>query len=483
LISDLKGEIFSPLLYRLSYFAKCRLLIREATPPKKLFIDAFSVLEHFCVNESQSWTQLTSTSGEIEMKDSWNREYIKVNRDGTTGKWHVDGVLPHRDKNGKRKRCRKRFDTQAQADRYAESQRDLGEHYLTSGQTRRTRLTEIEEADAINAIKLIEQKFKGEGRTLTDSALFFIDQFSNFDKNVKLGDAIAAYLTNPKLVKKSEAHKKQFRRRLVRFEKAYGSEVTLDSFSAEDIEDWIYDDLKDVSDTERRNEYACIHAFFNWCLKKNKVIRNVVSVVDKPDATERVPQALSIPEVETLFEWAQKIDAGSTVPFFALATFAAIRPSEVLRLKWEDFNWDQNVIAVDGKGKRRRSVDLPKTCVKWLKPYIVEEGDVAPQNIRKLFDLVRALAGYRLRKKALYGVDKEGYDELVENCDSDDRPKWINDVLRHTGITYYQKQIQHIGKVAAWAGNSVSVIDSHYRAVTGVTDKTNKQFWALKPSN
>ena len=54
--------------------------------------------------------------------------------------------------------------------------------------------------------------------------------------------------------------------------------------------------------------------------------------------------------------------------------------------------------------------------------------------------------------------------------------------MRHTGITYYQKLKQNVGQVADWAGNSVSVIHSHYRAVKGVTDKTNKQFWAIKPT-
>jgi len=416
------------------------------------------------------------------MKYDWNREYIKVKKDNTTGMWHVDGVLPHRDKNGKRKRARKRFTTEIQADKWAEMQRDKGEAYLTSGSLRRTRLREVEESDAISALNLLSAKY-GEGtKKLTEAVLFYIEKFDSVNKNVLVSDAIKSYLANPKLVRASKDHQFQFKRRLVRFELYIDDSSTLDDIESQYMEDWIYDEMKNVSDTERRNEYACLHAFFNWCLKKEMCVKNPLTKVDKPDATERVPEALNISEVETLLSWAEKIDAGSMVPFFALGIFAAIRPEEINRLDWADFNWDDKVVTIDGKGAKRRSIDLPDTCVEWVKPYALKSGSVSPTNVRKLYDFIRALSGYRISKRSLYGLDKEGYDELVADSGNESRPRWINDAMRHTGITYYQKIIQNVGKVAEWAGNSVSVIHSHYRAVKGVTDKTTKQFWAIKPT-
>jgi site-specific recombinase XerD len=416
------------------------------------------------------------------MKQSWDKEYIKVEKRSTTGKWHVEGVLPYRDKNGKRERVRKRFDTKDQAYQFAEQQRDKGINYLRKGTERHTRLNEQQEADALSALKILEAKFPDDIRTLTDAVFFYCDQFQNINKNFPLGEAIKKYLSNPKFVKCSSEHQRQFRRRLNRFLKAHDENKSLDSFTSDYIEEWIYDELREVSDTERRNEYACIHAFLNWCVKKELVFKNVCSVVDKPNATAHKPQALTIPQVKSLMKWAKEIDCGSTVPFFALAIFGGFRPSEIARMDWSQFNWDENIIVVEGKGNRYRSVELPETCVAWIKEYAEEEGSVTPANLKNIWSLVRALAGFRITRRQLYGVDKEGYDDICVKCEDKSRPKWVSDVMRHTAITYYQKQNQDIGKTASWAGNSVSIINTHYRAVEGVTGTTNKQFWNILPS-
>jgi site-specific recombinase XerD len=413
------------------------------------------------------------------MKYDWNREYIKVSKNSTTGMWHVEGMLPHRDKNGKRERVRKRFHKREQADIYAENQRTRGENYLESGVRRLSRLTDKEENDAIAAIKILEGKELDV--TLSKAVMFYAEKYKDYVSDVTLSDAVEDYLTNPKFVTKTDTHKKQFRRRLKKFEAAHDS-IKLSDLESDGLEKWIYNKARDVSLTERRNEYNCLNAFLNWCVKKEKLSKNPLGKVDKPDETKRKPEALTVEEVKSVLQWAEKIHKGSMVPYFCLATFAAIRPEEIQRMDWADFDWDDKIVMVDGKGARHRSVDLPEVCIKWLKPYAKSKGSVCPDNFRKLFDLVRALAGFRLRKQALHGIDKEGYADLVKNCDSEDRPVWINDVLRHTAISFYQKLIKDVGKVADWAGNSPSMIHKHYRAVRGVTDKTCDEFWAIEPS-
>ena len=184
------------------------------------------------------------------MKHDWNREYIKVEKCNTTGKWHCDGVLPHRDKNGKRKRARKRFTTKEQADRWADEQRDKGEAYLYSGAVRRTRLTDIEENDAINAINLLNAKFGSNKKNLTEAVIFYMSQFESVNKNTLVTDAIKSYLSNPKLVRTSKDHQFQFKRRLTRFEIYIDDEATLDDIESQYMEDWIYDEMKDVNDSE-----------------------------------------------------------------------------------------------------------------------------------------------------------------------------------------------------------------------------------------
>ena len=73
-------------------------------------------------------------------------------------------------------------------------------------------------------------------------------------------------------------------------------------------------------------------------------------------------------------------------------------------------------MVIDGKGARRRSVDIPDTCVKWIEPYALEDGPVAPANAKKLFNLVRALAGFRIASTSLDSLDKESFEEELKKA-------------------------------------------------------------------
>ena len=91
------------------------------------------------------------------MKQAWDTSYIKEPKLLPNGKWSVYGVLPHRAKNGKRKLVRKEgFGSKAEAEAYREEQQFKGRQYQMGGEERLTRLDYIQEADAINAIKMLE---------------------------------------------------------------------------------------------------------------------------------------------------------------------------------------------------------------------------------------------------------------------------------------------------------------------------------------
>ena len=418
------------------------------------------------------------------MKNQWNTDYIKItkNNDGPKVYWQVAGMLPHRDAKGKRLRIRKRFDSKAKAISYADDQKDRGMRYLASGETRQTRLHPHEENDAIAAIKLIQSK--SPKSTLMDAALLFVNHVEKVKERINIDDAIENWITNPAFTSNSDVHQYQFTRRIKFFGKHFDGNLKIDEVTADQIEEFIHDENRDVSDKERLNQYACVHAFFGFAKKKKWVADNTCTEVAKPKPDGVDPVALSIPEVKKLMKLAEQVDAGSMVPYFALATFSAIRPSEILRLDWSKFVWDDDkpCVVIDGKGKRRRSVELHETCIKWVKPYALKQGEVAPANARKLFNFIRALAGYRIAASQLEGVDKEGFDNELKGHDDTQRPEWVRDVMRHTGITYFLKERNDKHYVSSWAGNSPQVIDSNYRAVDGVTASTCKQFWNILPS-
>jgi len=420
------------------------------------------------------------------MKQEWDISAIKEPKYLSKRKlWEVYGILPKRDTNGKRKRLRKVFETKEKAVAFRKDQQDEWNTYYQNTNIRRTRLSEREESDALNAIALMKQKFPEDylKKSLYDAVRFYCDKFDPLHKDMMLDEAIAKYLKNPKLVRATKDHMNQSKWKLDNFYETFGNRLIGD-FTAEEIEDYIYDENKEWVDKTRANHYSILHTFFNFCLKKDWTIKNVVSKVDKPTQSNEEPIALSIPEVKKLMKVAEEVDAGSMLPYFALAIFCAVRPSEILRLDWKKFVWDDKkpCFVIEGKGQRRRSVEMPETCIKWLKPLSAEEGSVAPANAKKLFNLIRAIAGYRVSRKSIEISEAEEWEKKLKKCEVESRPTWVRDVMRHTGITYYLKQNDDQNKTAMWAGNSPQVINSNYRAVTGVTAGTCKQFWDILPN-
>lgn len=420
------------------------------------------------------------------MKQEWDISAIKEPKYLSKRKlWEVYGILPKRDSNGKRKRLRKVFDTEEKAIAFRKDQQDEWHVYYLNTNIRRTRLSERQESDALNAISLMKQSYPEDylNRSLYDAVKFYVDKFDPNHGIMKIDEAIERYLKNPKLTRTSKDHQNQSEWKLRKFSDHFDNRLVSD-FTAEEIEEYVYDENKEWVDKTRANHYSILHSFFNFCLKKDWLMKNPVAKVDKPNPAMLEPQALSIPEVKKLMKIAEQVDAGSMLPYFALGLFSAVRPSEILRLDWKKFVWDDKkpCFVIDGKGQRRRSVDMHPTCIKWLKPLSAKEGSVAPANAKKLFNLIRAIAGYKVSRKSLEISESEEWVNKIKNCDSVSRPLWIRDVMRHTGITYYLKINNDKNKTAMWAGNSPAIIDSNYRAVDGVTAGTCKQFWDILPS-
>ena len=108
-------------------------------------------------------------------------------------------------------------------------------------------------------------------------------------------------------------------------------------------------------------------------------------------------------------------------------------------------------------------------------------GDFAPKNNKKLFNLIRACAGFRQAKSSISSMDWYGLDAEVENCEDETRPEWVIDQMRHTAITHRLRVVKHEGEVGEWAGNTPQTIKKHYKSVKGITKKSTSEFYKLTP--
>jgi integrase len=144
----------------------------------------------------------------------------------------------------------------------------------------------------------------------------------------------------------------------------------------------------------------------------------------------------------------QKCD-DALLPMLVLGGFAGIRSAEIARLKWEDFNWDDNVIVLSSeitKRQRRRMVPI------------------TPQ-IRALLERFRPLTGNVLT------VDP--YKELPKLTD-----QWVHNGLRHSYISYAMAKHKNAAMIAEFCGNSETEVQRSYKAL--VTEKQATEWFELE---
>jgi integrase len=145
-------------------------------------------------------------------------------------------------------------------------------------------------------------------------------------------------------------------------------------------------------------------------------------------------------------------------PWLVIAAFAGLRPSEILRLDWSAFKWDEQpepAIAVPANVARKtnspRRAELNETLRYWLAPM---RGAVGP-----LYGACDLKSEHRLLKEL--GRETKRVSALISaaiGCEW----KWKNDAHRHSYGSYRYAQVKDFALLASWMGNSVPVVRKRY---------------------
>jgi integrase len=163
--------------------------------------------------------------------------------------------------------------------------------------------------------------------------------------------------------------------------------------------------------------------------------------------------ALSLEEVKRLLYAAMLLQNGSAVASVAIGILGGLRPSEIHDLKPADIG--ENVIRVSGgklRRKLKRTVPIPPVLASWLKKH----------------PFTGLPSGWDYKMKALKKVTKA--------------KKWVQDVIRHTSISFQADRDKNEALTAYNCGTSIQMMNQHYRHTI---DEENaiSEFWNLSPAN
>ena len=192
--------------------------------------------------------------------------------------------------------------------------------------------------------------------------------------------------------------------------------------------------------------------FFNWAIRHHYCLEDPCKRLDKIPKDMSQIATLSFEEARRLLYAAMRLQDGAAAASVAIGLFAGLRPSEIADLKPADIT-SRGIRVSGGKLRRqlKRTVPIPDVLTAWLKKYPFE-------GIPK---------GWQYKLKA-----------LKKATDAD---KWVQDIIRHTSITYQTERDKNEALTAFNCGTSIGMMNRHYRDSIDDEEAVD-EFWRLTPA-
>jgi integrase len=348
-----------------------------------------------------------------------------------------------------------------------------------------TRLTPAQEAEAEHCFADLN------GRSMTLAIRFFMDNYREPLKKITVREAFTEFLDAKKRSGLRDASLKGLKTRVGFLVRKFPDKLVSDIQTAHVAEAAAQPGVTDATREDNRRSFS---SFFSWSMEKQYCMTNPAKKTIRRRGTrdDVEPAILSLDDVRQFLGIASDYKGGKLVPYVTLALFAAIRPTELARLTWDNIDLEAGIVTIGAKMakmRQRRIVDmacltekdkggreytLPANLIAWLKPHAKAKNPFRVANWRKDFDAVKLAAGFGNPDLKPAGPETDAAKQRRKAL----KP-WTPDILRHTGISNHLACFQHEGKTAAWAGNSPDIIQRHYKGLVKQADA--KEFWTIKP--
>jgi len=220
-----------------------------------------------------------------------------------------------------------------------------------------------------------------------------------------------------------------------------------------DLERWM-ERHKAKAKATRRNIRVHLVGLFNFAKDRKFIKENPAELLGTPNTSKTRPYVMPVEDVDAVMRYAAA-NAPETVPYFALALFAGIRPQgELSRVTWADISFERNEIDIRAdvsKTGDERFIEMSQNLVAWLLPHRKAAGPIdAP---RAAVERVRRGAGVR----------------------------WEPDCMRHSFGSYHMAQHENAGKTALQMGHrQIDTTFEHYRRAVRKEDAA--KFWNIRPA-
>lgn len=202
----------------------------------------------------------------------------------------------------------------------------------------------------------------------------------------------------------------------------------------------------------RQTMRRALSAFFSWAVRHHYCLENPCDRLDKQPRDMSRISVLSLEECQRLLHAALLLHDGAAAASVAIGLFAGLRPSEIRDLKPDDIAREK--IRVSGgklRRKLKRTTPIPPVLAAWLE--------------------LHPFTGF-----------PSGWDGKLKTLKKATKAKsWVQDVIRHTSITFQAERDKSEAGTAFNNGTSIEMMNRHYREIID-DDDTVRKFWNLTPA-
>lgn len=203
--------------------------------------------------------------------------------------------------------------------------------------------------------------------------------------------------------------------------------------------------------TTKRSIRLALSTFFNWALRRQYCMENPCERLSPIRLDQKSVSILHLNEIKRLLKIATVYKDGACAAAVAIALFAGLRPSELQLLESNDIRENDIIVSkVKMSRKEVRKVPICDVLKAWLAKHPFKGVGSSYRN------------DFRYLKAATKAAD------------------WVQDVLRHTSISYQLERDRDEGIVCYHNGTSKSMLQRHYRRIIVGADDLHA-FWSLSP--
>lgn len=230
---------------------------------------------------------------------------------------------------------------------------------------------------------------------------------------------------------------------------------------------------KKLSKRSIARKYSSIRTFYNYLEKKNILENNVFNLLENPKKEEKLPRFINEYELDKMFEIPDNSPKGQRDRLILELLYGTgVRVSELVNIKINDIDFNNNSIKVRGKGNKDRYVFYGKYCKEAINNYI-KNGRISLLNGQTCDYLLLNRFGKNISVVSIRKI----LNEIINKCSLD--IKISPHVLRHTFATHLLNEGADIMHVKELLGHSSLSTTSIYTHVTN--EKIKEVYYKTHP--